>query len=1111
MRTVWKRLWVTLMALSLCLQLLPGLSLTARAAPADWEEDAQNEIDTNSTDDGDGAISEEELQSLKDQGVVLAAFDTEEEMLVWLQGQSGVALMSDSGFEGPSIGDEYGIMPTALMEGNVDPACFYFTVWSANEASMKWKFDDFDMLASASEVAVTSGKSWRGPASGELSAAESSDPTITGYRLSTIRIEDTIIRLLGNVVVSGEAYIYFSALTTTGKMTHIVLSRDPDRYAGTPHPIEVRYVPEEFQVTYEVYIEDDKQDPDDTTYGLDIIFGRDRPSSTVDWDYSFRVSVPAGFEGEVKVSNDRTAEGGDTIYPQSCDGRSGYGDYDLGAEVKYEARMEGGNKIGAQIDTDDPDAPDFFSLSGTYHPTAAEKATGDQCVRVILKQKKTITFDPTFWLDSSNISSRIDNAQNLNKKVILERDALSNMPPSAGQSGGWIGENGLFNYQWAFVASTKPSPAVWKVDALEINGFGLEVPFTETNRKGERMTLLPSGTKVTLSYDRSKGIAYSYTLKVENVFRDIVITGGSLVDYTDFESVPTELTGVTAEYWNGTAWNPLTQSKPVGKSSFQISSNQVDGSNYGANLRFKLLDGYGWPGNDPDSAVTVSIDNLYDAGTKSKAQGPDAEGYYYITLNGSERWTGRYNNMTYLLSIKAVPKKYSVVYLDGTSAGINSEANVENVIDMPRFNSGPAEDTNNGIYYSSIPGAGVSNTVLVNGTIPVNTDRENGTSEAEFRGWVLTDQNGQPYGWEDGKFIAETQDELPDQYPIFTPNSLAELEKLCQCAEAADPATQTYKIYLTALWSAGAPDYGYYVTFNYIDEAGETHTRADPNISGIAASEFSEADNIGGSGTDYRSGEYYMERESNYCRLEPADGLSVVFEPDSAEAGILRDRYLWYRFDADRSGSGGEFYWEKVRNGGEVDVWMISTLGRLDIGKTLSNSGFANSGEDYAIDISFTLPGENDPDTLGNEAEYFGGGPAYKADYFIHDSEGKQSTGSIDLTFTDGQYTGELRLKNGQTASVLLPGGTTYTVSEKADSRYVLEKVTGTGEDLESGNGQSGSIVANAIDSITFTNALTSTLTVSKTVAGSAGDTGREFHFTVTLSDPTIQRPESTD
>ena len=241
MRTVWKRLWVTLMALSLCLQLLPGLSLAARAAPADWEEDAQKETDTNSTDDGDGEISEEELQSLKDQGIVLAAFDTEEEMLAWLQGQSGVAPMSDSSFEGPSIGDEYGIMPTALTEENVDPGYFYFTVWSANEAVRKGEYKDFDALKSGvtslgEDIRVID-KEWNGPESGENSVSASSYPTITGYRLSSIRIADTIIRLLGNVVVSGETYIYFSALTPTGRMAHIVLSRDPDRYAGVVFPL----------------------------------------------------------------------------------------------------------------------------------------------------------------------------------------------------------------------------------------------------------------------------------------------------------------------------------------------------------------------------------------------------------------------------------------------------------------------------------------------------------------------------------------------------------------------------------------------------------------------------------------------------------------------------------------------------------------------------------------------------------------------------------------------------------------------------------------------------------------------------------------------------------
>lgn len=111
-----------------------------------------------------------------------------------------------------------------------------------------------------------------------------------------------------------------------------------------------------------------------------------------------------------------------------------------------------------------------------------------------------------------------------------------------------------------------------------------------------------------------------------------------------------------------------------------------------------------------------------------------------------------------------------------------------------------------------------------------------------------------------------------------------------------------------------------------------------------------------------------------------------------------------------------------------------------------------------------------------------------------------------DLTFTDG--VAAFTLKHGDSKTALnLPAGITYQVSEtEADQDgYTTTKT-----------GDKGTITADKPATAAFTNTKGSTgpgpdpsretgnLTVSKTVAGDGGETDKDFHFTVTLSDKTV-------
>ena len=93
-------------------------------------------------------------------------------------------------------------------------------------------------------------------------------------------------------------------------------------------------------------------------------------------------------------------------------------------------------------------------------------------------------------------------------------------------------------------------------------------------------------------------------------------------------------------------------------------------------------------------------------------------------------------------------------------------------------------------------------------------------------------------------------------------------------------------------------------------------------------------------------------------------------------------------------------------------------------------------------------------------------------------------------------------MKHGEKASSSgLPAGVTYTVIEAEANRdgYITSSV-----------GATGAIPAGDMANASFTNskytpsARYGNLTVSKTVGGDAGDKDKAFHFTVTLSDKTV-------
>lgn len=99
------------------------------------------------------------------------------------------------------------------------------------------------------------------------------------------------------------------------------------------------------------------------------------------------------------------------------------------------------------------------------------------------------------------------------------------------------------------------------------------------------------------------------------------------------------------------------------------------------------------------------------------------------------------------------------------------------------------------------------------------------------------------------------------------------------------------------------------------------------------------------------------------------------------------------------------------------------------------------------------------------------------------------------LTF-DSAGKATIRLKHGQKITIKgIPANVTYTVTEEKDDGYVTTSVD-----------DKGTIQDNNTATAAFTNTknVYGGLTVTKTVAGNAGDKNRKWNFTVTLSDTSI-------
>ena len=222
--------------------------------------------------------------------------------------------------------------------------------------------------------------------------------------------------------------------------------------------------------------------------------------------------------------------------------------------------------------------------------------------------------------------------------------------------------------------------------------------------------------------------------------------------------------------------------------------------------------------------------------------------------------------------------------------------------------------------------------------------------------------------------------------------------------------------------------------------------------------------------------------------LHDEDGGKIIYPFFTTDEGFLRTRVEQNTDALEKKlyeGSSNTANWDNLRGRDLTSLFsLLNTVvvtdqktapddtGKLRISKTVSGEILP---DDYTHNFTFEVSLKN------------ADGTALAGEYYYY---GEQRAGYI----SDG---GTLSLRHDEALTVLgLPAGTQWKIIEKAEDEWSIVPKSGT---------ISGEITKHETAYAAFTNYKgDGSLTVSKTVAGNAGETDKEFHFTVTLGDTTV-------
>lgn len=492
---------------------------------------------------------------------------------------------------------------------------------------------------------------------------------------------------------------------------------------------------------------------------------------------------------------------------------------------------------------------------------------------------------------------------------------------------------------------------------------------TPDHSKSSITTELEDGTRVTITYVRAFGdtsrIQSVYEIKFTNVINNVTITGGNIMQFDSgaAEYIIYTLDGVALtqdtqkpfiQHYNHKAetWGSYILSKPmVVDQDDPVTTYPEDnngrppvGMNNFFNVRFQLAQGYDSPTyefvnhegdvyNEQEAkGEVIPLDQLEPGAMPETTAiyGPDAEGWYYISIQKKPSKNPFPENKFILLNIRAVPTNYAVRYLrDNESQSNLPKANAANVDNYPSFfdvAGKPDYDLALNHYY----GFGPTNysVISIDGRTPI--DNTAPPDNWIFKYWEIVNDKDQPF----------PDNEAPKVYPNL-PLDLEYVTKFAQPAQINLEDNTTRKlnvIRLMPFWEETPEIFTYEVYIVKTDKDGVTH---EPELIQTVES---------------------LQKVLNETKLVALDPTAGVFRD------FLRD-HPNYAFNSELNQSSSEPLrgckaWGNnlytVVDGGQIYVYVIENAAQMKIEKLVE--GYNLSAEDKTREFDFKLEFFTDPE-----------------------------------------------------------------------------------------------------------------------------------------------------
>lgn len=484
-------------------------------------------------------------------------------------------------------------------------------------------------------------------------------------------VGNTPVYYAGILNVGGTEYVYYVTSQKNTERTVYSVLKDGEK-------INLLYVHKNaYTIDYELENDGDSDGP---ALQADDVFGADRTEVVEkNGSYTFKVQIPRGYKATVAVVDE---DGSGKREPLTGSRTT------LGEMIQYNntpTKNEVTLKNGS---------PKTMLLNGTYEVNSVG------CNQKVLVKYVKVTefqFSAEAWLQTQYANQNQQRITNV-KKTDTFGDKHS--------------------YEWTFTGDTagpRYDKNTFEMNKLELNGETIEVPMVTMKDTDpvESTTTMSTGTVVTISVrsnQKRNGVDAQryYTVKIDNCYEDITVSGGNMVGHRHKEIATRRLIGVTAECY---VINSKTSKLGwVNLKSFPLIARNVD-ERYNNTFRFKTDTGYGKPDIcilSKDALITLQendkgnyIEYLYYSkeGANPESQNyaswlPSYDGnYYFRTTEQLKEYMERSDaHGVVLLEIQGIPTKVGVNYVSGgdqkdSNGNMISPAS-SNIVNMPGFDNG---------------------------------------------------------------------------------------------------------------------------------------------------------------------------------------------------------------------------------------------------------------------------------------------------------------------------------------------------------------------------------------------------------------------------------------